>query len=159
MADFAIPERPRKGSRPVTTRAQRGMFNIGLLLFGALPLWIATEWLQALVWPPLGSSPRGWGTPGDAAQIFIVQYLAMALPLLPGALVHQWILAGIPRRWPRWAERLAMFMTAPVVAVVLIAITGRPDLLGTSRVLLPTVLALAVYVGAGRSLRAAAVND
>ena len=141
-------------------RLSPAIWNLGVLLVAALPLWIALEWLQAMIFPPTWlREADSWGSIGDAFQMFVLQYLAMSIPVLAGGILHQIVLRNLPFEFSRRRKRIAIVATSPIVGTVLIAITGNPELLTSSRVLIPNLVSLLVYSSLAKPLRIPSETD
>ena len=135
---------------------RRAIYNLGILVLVALPVWVALVWLQSLVWPAewmRGSA--GWGQPGDAVGMFAVQYLAMAVPVAFGGVLHQLLATNFPADWPSRTWKGAMVLTSPLVALPLVLMTPDAGTLLDARVIVPTLAALVVYGVLARPLRIA----
>ena len=145
MAPTPVSEPLRDDSRSSGDRWGRAGFNLLILVGGALPLWIVAEWLQALVFPPPESGSTGWGKFGDAAQMFVLEFFAMGIPLLFGGVLHQAALLVIPKSWSRRVSRATILVTSPLVGVFLVAMTGNPEQFFSPCIVAPTMLALAFY--------------
>jgi hypothetical protein len=101
---------------------RRVINNLMLLIFVALPLWLAGLWVVSRV---VAGPQEGNRWPEASLFYFVV----LAPQMLIGGLIHQFLLNAVPTDWSRTVRRGFAFITSFVVPVMLLIFGGSAALI------------------------------
>ena len=123
------------------TNSRPAMFNLCVLLFGALPVAIAVGWLTARISPPEWAQTASRGIGRDMLAGFTFWYLSLFVPVVAGGLLHQLVLKLLRGRTRGLVQRLVLVATAPIILLGFIPFRGAWG----PKVAVPALVALALY--------------
>jgi hypothetical protein len=115
--------------------------NIAVLVLVAMPLFFLLTWLQALVTRTLDADALA-----NAAETGAVYFLANAVAIVIGGVIHQGFWLSMPRGWSLLTRRAAALVAALVIIPVAVLVAWGGSASNLLPFAVPMVLALLAYV-------------
>jgi len=125
---------------------KRLVWNLALLVFVALPCWIALMLLASWFVPPEWMREDGFRwTLSELAGALLFWWLIMVIRVIVGGALHQLIIVWLPQEWSARRVRTAAISATAIIPLSLGLVSPNPSAIGSPRVLLPALLAMLLY--------------
>lgn len=82
---------------------------------------------------------------GEFTAALLFWWLVMVFPVAISGLLHQMIIALLPRGWPRELVYAVTILTTAVIPLALAVVSPNPALVLAPRVLVPTIMVMCGY--------------
>lgn len=125
---------------------KRVALNLALLVFVALPLWIAIPFLLAVASPTEWMQETGFKWSVSDVYRVLPSMIGIMMPaFLVGGILHQVVVLSIPHTWPDRQVRAGVVLSTLVIPLFLAAVAPVPSTLLLPRILLSTGVAMLLY--------------